>query len=133
MSATTGTDVGTLTRTPDGYITGAQHNEWRKVYDRMCQVFAKAAAKRPTHADRHAIVESVDAAGRTTPQMFFVDYEMRAMHAEVNTQRAAAGLAPVDLAAIALCEQQAAGHVDYAIKYPLYCADLVCFGTSRRL
>jgi hypothetical protein len=52
-------------------------------------------------------------------------YELLGMLAAVNNERAALGKPPVDIHVIELAEQQACGHVDYADKWPFYCAEIV--------
>jgi len=51
------------------------------------------------------------------------DEEAR-MHALVNTYRSEAGLAPVARKTVARVNQAASGHIDYAHKFTLYCAEL---------
>jgi len=55
----------------------------------------------------------------------WVLHERAVMHDEVNQARAERGLPPVDRSVVDRAEQMACGHVDYATKWPLYCAELV--------
>ncbi|MBK7823007.1 MAG: hypothetical protein IPJ61_18660 [Tessaracoccus sp.] len=52
--------------------------------------------------------------------------ELAAMRAAINRERHRQRLAPVDEAAVAAADRLAAGHVDYASKFTLYCAELAC-------
>lgn len=54
----------------------------------------------------------------------YVLFERDAMLAAVNVHRAARGLPAVDVKKIDRAERLAAGHVDYYLKYPLYCAEI---------
>lgn len=58
----------------------------------------------------------------TVPE--YVLYERATMLAAVNEERARRGFSPVDEKAIDRVERLACGHVDYASKYPLYCAEI---------
>lgn len=62
--------------------------------------------------------------GPLGPEFAWVASERRGMLAAVNVHRADFGLDPVDEVTVARLEQQAAGHVDYAAKYALLCAEL---------
>jgi len=52
-------------------------------------------------------------------------HERELMHKAVNQERAKRSKKPVDLTEVTSVEQLALGHVDYAHKYALYCAELV--------
>lgn len=119
---------GILTTDENGYITGAQHQQWTTVYENLKATLSAAASRRDSHADAHAPVVSVDADGEPTQVPFFIDFEMRAMLAQINDHRARHGHDPVVLADVARVERRACGHSDYSSKYALYCADLVCYG-----
>lgn len=54
----------------------------------------------------------------------WVAAERQAMLRVVNEARAASGKGPVTLADVQRVEQYALGHVDYARKFALYCAEL---------
>lgn len=54
----------------------------------------------------------------------YVLFERDRMLAAVNEERGRRGFPPVGLKAIDRVEQLACGHVDYATKYPLYCAEI---------
>jgi hypothetical protein len=59
------------------------------------------------------------------PVCEWVVYEWWRMLAAVNTERTIRGLAPVGIGSVQRAERLASGHVDYATKYALYCAELV--------
>jgi len=48
----------------------------------------------------------------------------RPLASAVNAERARRGLPPVDLKPIDRAERLACGHVDYALKYTLYCTEI---------
>lgn len=52
--------------------------------------------------------------------------ELAAMHAAVNRERHRQRRSLVTLAAVEAADRLAAGHVDYAAKFVLYCAELAC-------
>jgi hypothetical protein len=54
----------------------------------------------------------------------WMDDEEARMHALVNGYRAEAGLVPVARKVVAKVNQAASGHIDYAHKFTLYCAEL---------
>jgi hypothetical protein len=58
-------------------------------------------------------------------------HEREQMHAAVNAERARRGLPPADITAIRRADGLAAGHVDYATKFPLYCAEVALGETPR--
>ncbi len=82
-------------------------------------VFQAAAKERNKRPD--VVADPVNP--RWTAPAWMV-FERERMHAAVNAERARRGLVPVDLRAIARVESLACGHVDYAKKYPLYCAEI---------
>ncbi len=59
-----------------------------------------------------------------TTELEWVAFERQAMLTAVNIERHTRGLPPATMAQIIRVENNAAGHVDYATKYPLYCAEL---------
>lgn len=59
------------------------------------------------------------------PEATYVEYERTRMLTLVNAERDARGRGPLDMARVAAAERLASGHVDYAAKYALYCAELV--------
>lgn len=92
------------------------------VRDDMLRVLQDAAKHRKL---REAIDDRGDPA--------WVGYEREAMHAEVSRIRADRGLPPVGIEHVARVEQLACGHIDYATKYALYCAELAVGVTPREL
>jgi|SRR5271155_4173051 len=70
--------------------------------------------------ERETIVE--DASNESAPG--WLVFERKTMHGAVNVWRAEHHLPPVDISAIARVERQASGHVDYAVKFSLYCAEI---------
>jgi hypothetical protein len=54
----------------------------------------------------------------------YVLFERERMLAAVNMERVRRGIPPVGIKAIDRVERLACGHVDYAHKYPLYCAEI---------
>jgi hypothetical protein len=80
----------------------------------------QTAAK--TRKDRQNFVTDPCDPRWSTPE--WVVFERGQMHAAVNAARAERGLPPVELKAIDRVERYAAGHVDYATKFALYCAEI---------
>lgn len=58
------------------------------------------------------------------PECEWVAFERSLMHELTNKFRAETGLEPVDGDRIMWAERQASGHVDYATKFALYCAEI---------
>lgn len=61
----------------------------------------------------------------TRTEIGWVIYEREQMYFAVNQERSTRGLPPVTMKDIERVEQTATGHVDYAEKFALYCAELV--------
>lgn len=61
-------------------------------------------------------------------ELEWVVAERQRMLAEVNDIRRAAGAEPVTVEQIENAERPAIGHVDYATKFALYCAELALRG-----
>lgn len=55
----------------------------------------------------------------------WVTYERETMYRETNRLRAELGKKSIEMAEILTAENLATGHVDYASKFALYCAELV--------
>lgn len=53
-----------------------------------------------------------------------IEREIAAMHEAVNVVRLERGRPPVSIDIVRACDTAASGHVDYAIKFALYCAEL---------
>lgn len=86
-------------------------NQRLEIRDRLKAAFQKAAGernKRPSHGPDN-----------------WIDYEREQMHEAVTRERAKLGKGPIPLTQVERVESMAAGHVDYADKWPLYCAELV--------
>lgn len=103
-------------------ITYAEHKRFLAVRDELLKRLRAAAKHRDTRPE-------LDANGEPA----WVAYERQVMHEEVNAYRRDAGLPEIDLAEVARVERQACGHVDYADKYALYCAELACGIGPREL
>jgi len=85
---------------------------------------AKAMTERPQRPD----LEICD--GERYPGWVF--HERSAMVTAVNTIRADLGMPAVSADMVKRAEDQAAGHVDYASKFALYCTEIV-LGDDRWL
>lgn len=86
--------------------------------ERMERAFQDAASERERRQDFVTLPD-----GRQ--ELGWVIHERLAMWAEVNQARAERGLNPVLIEKITRAENLAAGHVDYATKFPFYCAEVV--------
>jgi len=86
--------------------------------DHFLDVFSKAAEQRKSR-DKW-VPDPLE--GRNSLE--WVIFERQTMLAEVNRLRAERGLDPVDEKRVLQVEQMACGHVDYARKFALYCAEL---------
>ena len=84
--------------------------------DQFCDILAAAMKER---SQRDQLVDTPNG-----PEWAWVLFERQTMLAAVNDHRVAAGLPPVDVAAVERVEGQAVGHVDYHAKFALYCAEL---------
>lgn len=87
----------------------------RDLQPRLLARFEAAATQR---ADRPGFDEA-------TREPRWVAFELEAMHKAVCDERAKLGKGPIPLSQVARVERLAMGHVDYASKYALYCAELV--------
>jgi hypothetical protein len=61
----------------------------------------------------------------------WVRRERNAMFVRVNRWRGRRRMPPVDLTEVERAEEQAEGHIDFASKWSLYCAELVLGITMR--
>lgn len=104
-------------------LTGQQHSELLRSKDDFRRLLAKAAQERN---DRAELIPTADG---LEPE--WVLYERDNMHAAVNRTRASNGLPPCDLAAVKRVETMACGHIDYALKFALYCAELAIDSTPK--
>ena len=95
-------------------------SDWKKLIQHFEEVFEATAASRSKYQERvqHPIYP------KQTCTLWHV-HEVNAMTAEVNRLRLQLGKEPVALEAVYRVETQACGHVDYARKFSLYCAELV--------
>ena len=98
-------------------MTGREHGSMRATAARLRDRFAELAAER-------------DKCGRddftADGHMFrWQEYELFGMLTAVNDERAGLGKPPVAFPAVEMAERQAAGHSDYARKFPWYCAEIV--------
>lgn len=67
---------------------------------------------------------AVQHAKRTERGSDWLAAEIDAMHAAINRERACHALSPVDRELVERADRSASGHVDYAMKFGLYCAEL---------
>lgn len=74
-------------------------------------------------AERHLRRDVVDVPGST--ELAWVLHERQVMLDLVNTERAAEGKEPVEMAAVVRVEHSAMGGIDYTHKYALRCVFLV--------
>lgn len=63
-------------------------------------------------------------AKRTWREPIDIEREIAEMHEVVNVVRMERGRPPASLDLVRACDAAACGHVDYALKFPLYCAEL---------
>lgn len=98
-------------------LSGSQFREYRGLIDHFRKTLRSAAAERPF---RRGTVTTDDGI-----EMEWVLHERQVMLDAVNTQRRQRGLSPVPLAHVVRAESSACGHVDYAVKFAIGCADLV--------
>jgi hypothetical protein len=94
-------------------------SEKRTVMDQMMAVFRKAAAERDKRPEM--VSDPCDDDWRTPA---WVVFEREQLHAAINVERLRHGLPTVDLKMVDRVERLASGHVDYASKYTLYCAEM---------
>lgn len=76
--------------------------------------FSRAAAERGARNDFDLV----------TGELGWVLHERAVMHGTVNRLRGERGLAPVPVSDIEAVERSAQGHIDYAAKFVLRCAEL---------
>ena len=105
-----------------GRMTGAEHGSYVDIIDRFRRTFAVAAKQRPQRRGFNPATGVPD----------WVGFELAQMLALVNAMRAERGDEPVPEDAVRRVEQGACGHVDYASKYAIGCAELVWFGSRGR-
>ena len=82
--------------------------------DQLHLAFQRAAAERSKRSDFDP----------ETGELLWIIHERSVMHGTVNRIRAERGLGPVPLSDIEVVERSAQGHIDYAAKFVLRCADL---------
>jgi hypothetical protein len=99
-------------------ITYSAHRDRGALHDRFRATLARAAEHRGQRPDFIALPSGRHEIG-------WVLYERACMRAEVNQARAERGKPPADVDVIERAENHAAGHVDYASKFALYCAEIV--------
>jgi len=92
--------------------TGRTHTELMALRDTMLHTLQEAAKHRDQRPDPIG------------DELGWVVYEREQMATAINAARTNRGLGPVTLKDVARVEQQACGHVDYASKYALYCAEM---------
>lgn len=97
-------------------MTGAEHAAMRECAARLSDRFTDLASRR-----REPRMQEFTADGTLRWQR----HELLGMLEAVNNERAALGKPPAALAAIESADGQACGHVDYASKFPFYCAEIV--------
>jgi hypothetical protein len=94
-------------------LTGREHQALRDTKGRLQGRFTELASERGKRMEHN---------GR---ELAWQRHELLGMLAAVNNERAALGRPPVDIRVIELADQLACGHVDYADKWPWYCAEIV--------
>lgn len=99
---------------------GPYINERLALLDKFLQVFQEAAKERPK---REGFVPTPKGCYQKE-ESGWVAYERQVMFEAVNLERRVRGLPQVTLQQVIRVENQACGHVDYAHKYALYCAEL---------
>lgn len=97
-------------------ITSRTHTELMQVRETMLSVLSEAAEHRHKR-------EYVSGAGPHA-ELGWVLYEREQMTHAVNLARLKRGLSPLAVDDVRKVEQAAEGHVDYAGKFALYCAEL---------
>lgn len=65
------------------------------------------------------------AAQQRSQRSDWIEFERNAMWKAVNDQREKLGRSPIPIQDVERVEGMAVGHTDYALKFALYCADLV--------
>jgi hypothetical protein len=84
----------------------------------------KISDLRTMHAHMRACLAREHAKRSTYPGVTWIEAEQAAMLHAVNLERTRHRLPHVTLAELQRREQLAVGHVDYATKFALYCAEL---------
>mgnify|MGYP000665061324 CR=1 FL=1 len=84
----------------------------------------KTSDLRTMHAHMRACLAREHAKREAYPGLAWIDAEQAAMLHAVNLERARRRLPHATLAELQRREQLAVGHVDYATKFALYCAEL---------
>lgn len=92
------------------------HAEFMAVVDRMTNRFKEITKERPKRQDFEM--------RNGECHLGWVHFEREQMHAEINSYRREHGFEEVPFEKVMLVETTASGHVDYATKWPLYCAEL---------
>lgn len=95
-------------------------NEKLALLDKFLEVFQAAAKER---SQRNDFVPAPKGTYQST-EPAWAAFERQAMLDAVNLERRVRGLPNVTVAQIIRVETQACGHVDYARKFSLYCAEL---------
>ena len=98
-------------------MTGREHEQMRDTATRLGDRFTELAAQRGRPGRQEYTADRTE--------LRWQRFELLGMLETVNNERAALGKPSVDLAAIRLADGQACGHVDYARKFPWYCAEIV--------
>lgn len=104
-----------MTTTP---MTGREHEAYLDLIRHFEKVLARAAAERHLRRD---LVPASDGGVEAE----WAQFERDAMRAEVDRLRQARGLGFADEEDLLRAERLAEGHVDYAAKFALHCANLV--------
>lgn len=97
-------------------------DERRRLRDRFRAILLDAAKER---RQRENIIET-----KYGPEPEWARYERQSLLTAVNDERAARHLLPATADQIRNADSQAAGHVDYADKVSLYCAE-IALGIER--
>ena len=104
--------------------TTFEHRDRMALRDQLVDVLAAAASHRH---ERETVVDTPYG-----PEAGWVAYEREQMLAAVNRERATHRRPDVTVEDVARVERMAAGHVDYAMKYALYCSELATGITEPR-
>jgi hypothetical protein len=85
--------------------------------EEMRKTFQLAASLRK---DRSGVVQNK----KGEVELEWMEFERQTMLKAVNVAREGRGLPPVTEDDVIRADRMAAGHIDYALKFPLYCAEL---------
>lgn len=96
-------------------------NEFLQLIERFKGTLATAAKERSQRPDQ---VATTDWKGRPDQEIGWVVFEREVMLKLVNEIRIERGFPVIDIKEIQRVESCACGHVDYAVKFSLYCAEL---------